>query len=562
MNKNILGQSLMYIAFCLLLFACKSHQMQMDGTPPTPPTLDSQTPIIKSETITGNNTSTPIAPYPEQKIYTSQYNLTLQIPSDWQPQDSRQINVDDGSFYLGPPEDALVQSGGPEGLDQDDICNALLESNMAMGNELGYQPYGKDPQLEFIEVDGQPACILMPSIDQDEAAGNKAEFIIRFPPYFPSNFHTPPFFGFIQLTANSQYIQDVAQTLHFTQSQAAESDFEEYSPNVIGKLELDGQRVSSLSLDENFIYWTQTVEQSPISRYSFESSIIDNDYLTTQFDGGTLGYIDPSSRNHGLVYLDVDLAAKDFGWVLQVRDLQDDTKQQVLEVNDNKSWPGPNVDFDGNSVAWTYTLQSDNQACTKSVLGITNVNTGEQKIIEEQCADDGPYLWSAIGISRNFLIVEQDLPDNQGAGNDLFLYDLQNEQLQQLTDNGHSSMPVISYPWIVWKNAPRFEWGRQDVIYNLQNQTQQVINVPGNGATPDPRLEGDWLYWNIINDKDGTGIVYFYNLEQNQMWEMAAPHQGEVFDDVAFYGDMIAWSRRPLEGQGQSDSIVEWANLP
>lgn len=129
-----------------------------------------------------------------------------------------------------------------------------------------------------------------------------------------------------------------------------------------------------------------------------------------------------------------------------------------------------------------------------------------------------------------------------------------------LAKDGRNSMPRISYPWIIWKNAPRFNWGYSNSIYDLRDGKHRTVLVPGE-SPPDPNLEGQWLYWVIkSNTKNEESSIYLYDLERDKTWMVTAPEK-DVFSAVAINNNTIAWSRRS-DFTAFGDSVLEWGILP
>lgn len=551
------------IILCIVsLASCKfdSDEVKITGSDLT--VSETQTPgNTDYSTATDEQRLTPSGTTENKREFISQYNFSLKIPSHWHHRGNRPIGAKDGYFYIEPPNTAYLQENGVKGMGLENVCNSLITLNNKAAPKLGYKPFGEDPQLEYLKADGQPACVIFPSSDQSDAANNRAAAIIQLPQYFPARYKSPPLFNYIEITADTKHIRGLVKSIHFAEPTVFEDNATPFSPLVEGAITLKDQRVSTLALSSRYIYWTYVSPQSAISRYSFASDTVENQYLSSQFETGSLGYIGPISQKEWLIYLDVNLDSEEFSWNLNATNNETGKKQALLETRgDNKTWPGPNVDFNDGRVAWSYTSYDETENCTKTNLGTINLNTGKQTIMDAIWADNGPYLWSSLATTKNYIIVEQDLPDSKGGDNDLFLYDVDRGERKKITENGHSSMPDASYPWVIWKNSRRFERGFQNVIFNLETQKRKTINVPGGASLPpDPQVDGPWLYWNML-DQTGSGMVYLYNLKKEQVYKMSAPNDREAYSDIDIFKDTIVWSRYQLKSQG--DSIIEWAKLP
>jgi hypothetical protein len=161
-------------------------------------------------------------------------------------------------------------------------------------------------------------------------------------------------------------------------------------------------------------------------------------------------------------------------------------------------------------------------------------------------------------LSNDYLVYERDLPDHKGRGNDIYLYDLQASQLMTLTTNRQSSMPGISYPWVVWKDAPRFNYGQVTMVYDVRGGQTRQVQIPTEKHS-DPHVNGHWLYW----VPDIGAPVYVYDLENHRFHSLIAPGSNENIYTVAIYGDWIAWERDLDFNSGRPhDWLIEWRKLP
>lgn len=75
-----------------------------------------------------------------------------------------------------------------------------------------FDPYGTNPSIEMTTIDGQIACLILPSEDQQEQFNNRAAFIIEYkhPIEIDGRDH-----HYFLLYANKQYIRSIVSTLSF-----------------------------------------------------------------------------------------------------------------------------------------------------------------------------------------------------------------------------------------------------------------------------------------------------------------------------------------------------------
>ena len=304
------------------------------------------------------------------------------------------------------------------------------------------------------------------------------------------------------------------------------------------------------------VYWTTDQESRYIFRYPLtggKTEII----ATTQFPNGSLSTMIPIRSGDWLIFLDISSSSGGPPWRVRALNLKDDTEQVVVaEASDPASWPGPFVSANGNWVTWTRTGHSASENCDQTILAIRNLKTGEERELERVCALQN-YLWMFPSLSGDKLVVEQDLPDDKGRGNNIYLFDLISGQRMALTNNGRSSVPTISGNWIVWKDGARFASEINNIIYNLQDATQQSIYALG--MPPYHLMADHWLYWK----PSALEPFYVYNLTTKQLLKVIVPGENESIDAVAVSGTMAAWCRNlDFANALPKNTVLEWRTLP
>lgn len=129
------------------------------------------------------------------------FAVSLQYPADWQP------------AGYGSPETGEIRFAGINGffhinaMDGDSIDTiAAAEA----GHKL--QPYGSNPTIETLQIQGQEARLILPSGDQNVGMQNQAALIIRYP-VVQTIVWSPRYFV---LWADLPHIRAIAETLSFT----------------------------------------------------------------------------------------------------------------------------------------------------------------------------------------------------------------------------------------------------------------------------------------------------------------------------------------------------------
>lgn len=144
-------------------------------------------------------------PYQDMWVdYSNQaFAVSLQHPADWEAVPG-----------YGSPETGEIKYAGITGFFQ---INAMDTESIdrAVAAEAGHklQPYGSNPTIESLQVQGQEARLILPSNDQPAGMQYQAGMIIRYPQ--PVNISGTPCRFFI-LWADQAHIRAIAQTIRFT----------------------------------------------------------------------------------------------------------------------------------------------------------------------------------------------------------------------------------------------------------------------------------------------------------------------------------------------------------
>jgi len=152
---------------------------------PTPPLIATPTPYMDTWTT----------------FSSPAFAVSLQYPADWQP------------AGYGSPETGEIRFAGINGffhinsMDGDSI-DAVAAAEA--GHRL--QPYGSQPTIENLQIQGQEARLILPSNDQPAGMQNQAALIVRYPQVLTIVW-SPRYFV---LWADAPHIRTIAETLRFT----------------------------------------------------------------------------------------------------------------------------------------------------------------------------------------------------------------------------------------------------------------------------------------------------------------------------------------------------------
>lgn len=318
---------------------------------------------------------------------------------------------------------------------------------------------------------------------------------------------------------------------------------------------IENQYIARIMLDGTYLYWTVYDQIDTIFRTPLNGDTIEK-FVTSKFEGGNIEVMPWVLAGDWFIYLDHDNSGIEANWGLRAKNLQDNSEKIMLSGRGIYAAAfNLFISVSGEWIAWSRLLPNELGTCDESVLGLSNLNTNEQIELDRVCIEQA--MWTLVSLSNHILIAEQDLPDAKGGGNNLYLFDIAKKQDTPMLIAANASMPDISSPWIVWKNAPRFDWGLSNSVYNVNDKTQRNFTVPGENPT-DPQLTEHWLYW-LIEEGSGVDGIYLYDLEKEQAWKIPPPDEG-AFSDIAIYGQWIAWSISSDYAGG--DSILEWGELP
>lgn len=325
----------------------------------------------------------------------------------------------------------------------------------------------------------------------------------------------------------------------------------------VHQLLLEKQNAAWILLDDQYIYWTTDQDTRHILRHPLTGGNTET-VVTSQYPDGDLISLRPIRNKDWLIFLDTPQSAGYTTWIVRALNLRTREEQVVTEEpGDPISWPGPDLSADGDWVVWTRTGHGKTATCDETMLFMRNLKTGEQRELDRACTQDN-YLWGGPSLIGNQLVIERDLPDSKGRGNEVYLFDLVSGQRRRLNDDTLGSMPEASANWVVWKHGPRYREGTSNTVYNLHTGERYFVIVPGRAMSGDPQLFDHWLYW----QPEPLQPFYVFDLESNQIMTVTIPDKNEAIYPVTVYSNTVAWQRRLNADQAlPQDSILEWRTL-
>jgi Tol biopolymer transport system component len=143
------------------------------------------------------------APSAATQIYVSeQFSITMEYPADWRPG-----NPDDGALFRGEDGFFGLSSAYMVAETVETVCALELESN-ARTDKNPNQRFGSRPNVEHLQVNGQPACLILPSNDQQPPDGGALLFV-QYPTAYEHN-------RTLMLSADRAHIRQIGASLRFS----------------------------------------------------------------------------------------------------------------------------------------------------------------------------------------------------------------------------------------------------------------------------------------------------------------------------------------------------------
>ena len=170
------------------------------------PTSVSATPEIKGTSASSNTPPSlcvkSVLVSSNQKQLTSDvFHVSLQYPANWECDKTGNAaflySGTDGFFQL--MAEPMMASTAKE------VCETQAQHSIGKGQNR----YGASPSIEILQVDNQPACLVLPSEDQPKDQRGLSLLVVEYPK--SSTEHT----RLLLLSADKNHIRDLMSTLKF-----------------------------------------------------------------------------------------------------------------------------------------------------------------------------------------------------------------------------------------------------------------------------------------------------------------------------------------------------------
>jgi len=153
------------------------------------------------------STSTPQSEPPATESIRSNWNMytselflvTLKYPAYWE------INNEGYAIYSGRDGFFQISASSISGFTAKEMC----ENDIQVNNSGKVNNYGTNPTMEILQVDNQPACLVLPSDGQPQSKRGISFLVVEYPKSEAG--HT----RLLQFFADKNHIRDFISTLKF-----------------------------------------------------------------------------------------------------------------------------------------------------------------------------------------------------------------------------------------------------------------------------------------------------------------------------------------------------------
>jgi hypothetical protein len=311
-------------------------------------------------------------------------------------------------------------------------------------------------------------------------------------------------------------------------------------------------------MDENYIYWIRDKDPGNMFRMPLKGGD-PTKVITSKYDKGSIFFFGPISTDKWLIFGDTPNArGVKINWLIRAVNKDDFSERIILQSTANDdSITSFSMDVDRDFLIWSYGAMKSGKL-VEDTVSVMNLNNGQTSEVIRSEGDVA--IWSMVKISKDGAVAEQDLFNTTGADNNIYYFDLLTKQSQPLTTDGQSSMPGFSYPWIIWKSAPRFEFAEKITLYNLESKEKWLIPLPSVDNI-DPLINGNFVYWSgNPRGNDTSYTVYILNTIKKLIYVLP-PAENRNVSSVAIHGQIIAWLRIENFQRIDSDAYLEWGTL-
>ncbi len=140
------------------------------------------------------------SPEPNWKIYTSEiFGVTLKYPEYWE------LGNNGEAVYSGQDGFFQISASSMSAPTAKEACEDDIQANHS-GKE---NNYGTNPTMEILQVDSQPACLVLPANDQPQEKPGLSLLVVEYPKLDKEHTRLLLFF------ADKNHIRDFISTLKF-----------------------------------------------------------------------------------------------------------------------------------------------------------------------------------------------------------------------------------------------------------------------------------------------------------------------------------------------------------
>jgi len=132
--------------------------------------------------------------------YTSElFLVTLKYPASWE------VSNEGSAVYSGQDGFFQISASSLSGLTANEMC----ENDIQLNQSGKVNNYGTNPTMEILQVDNQPACLVLPDDDQPAYKRGSSLLVVEYPQL--EGGHT----RLLQFSADKNHIRDFIDTLRF-----------------------------------------------------------------------------------------------------------------------------------------------------------------------------------------------------------------------------------------------------------------------------------------------------------------------------------------------------------
>ncbi len=134
------------------------------------------------------------------KTYTSEiFGVSLKYPEYWE------LDNSGAAVYSGKDGFFQITAAGLAAPTARELCEDYTQRPLSWK----LMDYGSNPSMEILQVDGQPACLILPSVDQSQEKRGISLLVVEYPKSGQERTRLLIFF------ADKNHVRDFSNTLKF-----------------------------------------------------------------------------------------------------------------------------------------------------------------------------------------------------------------------------------------------------------------------------------------------------------------------------------------------------------